>query len=96
MTMDRFRANLVIEGGMPFQEDGWRNITISNVRFTLVKPCARCIIITTDQRTGVRGKEPLRTLATYRSKDHKVMFGMNAVGATEGSLRVGSAVRTII
>jgi hypothetical protein len=62
------------------------------VRFTLVKPCARCIITTTDQRTGERGKEPLRTLATYRSKGHKVMFGMNAVGDDTGTVRVGDLV----
>ncbi len=95
IPMDRFRPNLVINGGAAFQEDGWREITIGTVRFTLVKPCARCVIITTDQRSGERGKEPLRTLATYRSKGHKVMFGMNAVGATEGSVRVGDEVRMV-
>lgn len=92
VPMDRFRPNLVIEGGTAFQEDGWQSITIGTARFDLVKPCARCVIITTDQISGVRGKEPLRTLATFRSKGNKVMFGMNAVGEEQGTVGVGMPV----
>jgi uncharacterized protein YcbX len=90
--MERFRPNLVIAGGAAFQEDGWRSVRIGTARFDLVKPCGRCIIITTDQRTSERDKEPLRTLATYRSKVNKVLFGMNAVGDAEGTVRVGDLV----
>jgi uncharacterized protein len=93
--MERFRPNLVIAGGAPFQEDGWRSITIGGLRFDLVKPCARCTIITTDQRTGVRSNEPLRTLATYRNKANKVLFGMNAMGEAGGVLRIGDAVTVV-
>jgi uncharacterized protein YcbX len=93
LPMDRFRPNLVIAGGAAFQEDRWKEVAIGSSRFRLVKPCARCVITTFDQRTGERGKEPLRTLATYRSKDGNVLFGMNAMG--EGaSVRVGDAVIT--
>ncbi len=91
--MERFRPNLVIAGGTAFQEDAWRRIHIGAARFDLVKPCARCVITTTDQLTGERGKEPLRTLATYRSIGNKVMFGMNAVGDLQGELRVGDTVQ---
>ncbi len=87
--MERFRPNLVIAGGTPFQEDGWRRIHIGQVRFDLVKPCARCVITTTDQRTGARGKEPLRTLATFRDQRSNVMFGMNAVAELTGRIRIG-------
>jgi uncharacterized protein YcbX len=90
--MERFRPNLIITGGTAFQEDTWTDIRIGDARFQLVKPCARCVVITTDQRTGERSKEPLRTLATYRSKGNKVMFGMNAVGDATGSIRVGDLV----
>jgi hypothetical protein len=90
--MERFRPNLVIAGGSAFQEDGWRSVRIGTARFDLVKPCGRCIIITTDQRTGERDREPLRTLATYRGKGNKVLFGMNAVGDAEGTVRVGDLV----
>jgi uncharacterized protein len=92
VPMDRFRPNLVIVGGDAFQEDQWREITIGDVEFKLVKPCARCVIVTTDQRTGSREKEPLRTLAEYRRKGSKVLFAMNAVAAGGGTLRVGDPV----
>ena len=93
--MERFRPNLVIAGGEAFQEDGWRTVHIGAARFDLVKPCARCTIITTDQRTGARDKEPLRTLATFRSAGNKVLFGMNAVGDAHGQVRVGDSVTVI-
>lgn len=97
LPMDRFRPNIVIAGGTPFQEDTWTETIIGDARFACVKPCSRCAITTTDQRTGERGKEPLRTLATYRrgpggSDAVKVDFGMNAM-AIEGSIvRVGDSV----
>jgi uncharacterized protein YcbX len=96
VPMDRFRPNLVIEGGTPYQEDAWRELLIGTARFRLVKPCARCVIVTTDQRTGERDKEPLRTLASYRSKGNKVMFGMNAVGDTSGTVMVGAQVTVLM
>ncbi len=95
VPMERFRPNLVIAGGDAFQEDGWKEIAIGDARFHLVKPCGRCVVTTTDQRTGERGKEPLRTLATYRREGEKVLFGMNAVGSVEGSVRVGDEVVVI-
>ena len=97
--MDRFRPNLVIAGGTPFQEDDWRRISIGTSHFDLVKPCARCVITTTEQYTGQRGKEPLRTLANFRKRggqgSSRVDFGMNAIGTTGSTVRVGDAVQPI-
>lgn len=95
IPMDRFRPNLVIAGGDAFQEDRWQEISIGDVHFRLVKPCARCLVTTTDQLTGERGKEPLRTLATYRRDGEKVLFGMNAVGSVKGIIRVGDEVTVV-
>ena len=97
LPMERFRPNIVINGGEPFQEDHWKEITVGTARFALVKPCGRCMITTTDQRTGERGKEPLRTLATYRRRkgvenEVKVDFGMNAMALKEDVVRVGDLV----
>ncbi|MBL7939252.1 MAG: MOSC domain-containing protein [Flavobacteriales bacterium] len=97
IPMDRFRPNLVIGGGSAFQEDGWKKISIGPAPFTLVKPCGRCVIPTTDQFTGERSKEPTRTLATYRRRagsegEVKVDFGMNAMGPDSGSLRTGDPI----
>jgi uncharacterized protein YcbX len=93
--MDRFRPNLVIEGAAPWVEDAWRTVQVGGVRFELVKPCGRCVIINTDQATGARSTEPLRTLATFRSKGNKVLFGMNAVCADAGTVRVGDLVTVL-
>lgn len=95
VPMDRFRPNLVIEGAAPWVEDAWRTVQVGGVCFELVKPCGRCVIINTDQTTGARNAEPLRTLATFRSKGNKVLFGMNAVCADAGSVRVGDLVTAL-
>jgi uncharacterized protein YcbX len=91
--MNRFRPNLVVAGSAPFAEDEWRTIQIGGIPMQVVKPCARCVVTTTDQATGRRdGDEPLRTLATFRRRDSKVMFGQNVVHYGTGTLRVGDGV----
>ena len=90
--MDRFRPNIVVEGCPAHAEDGWLRVTMGEVSFRVVKPCARCVITTTDQATGVRGHEPLRTLATYRRVGRNVLFGQNLIHDGPGTLRVGDRV----
>jgi MOSC domain-containing protein len=92
LPMNRFRPNLVVAGGGPYEEDRWVCIEIGGIRLRVVKPCGRCVVTTTDQTTGERGKEPLRTLATYRKRDGEVMFGQNVVHEGGGRLRVGDPV----
>lgn len=95
LPMDRFRPNIVLSGGEAHQEDRWREVHIGDVSFNVVKPCGRCVITTADQRTGERGVEPLRTLATYRRRagaHHVVDFGMNAMAPAGGVVRVGDGV----
>jgi len=89
VPMDRFRPNLVAGGTAPHAEDGWRRIRVGDVVFDLVKPCARCVVTTVDQRTGVAEEEPLRTLATYRKVGSKVLFGQNAIHVAPGTVRAG-------
>jgi uncharacterized protein YcbX len=95
LPMNRFRPNIVIDGGEPFEEDRWRTISIDGISFTVAKPCARCAITTTDQNTAERSKEPLRTLATFRKADAGVMFGQNLIHNGTGVLRVGSEVQLL-
>jgi uncharacterized protein len=92
LPMNRFRPNLVVAGAEAYAEDGWDQIRINDITFTLVKPCSRCVITTTDQATAIRGREPLRTLARYRKVNGEVMFGQNAVHDGAGHLRVGQPV----
>jgi uncharacterized protein len=79
LPMNRFRPNVVVEGTAPWAEDDWRRIRIGEVVFRVTKPCARCVITTTDQETAERGKEPLRTLARHRRAGDQLLFGQNLV-----------------
>jgi uncharacterized protein YcbX len=93
VPMERFRPNLVFSGGAPFEEDSWDTLRIGKGNFKITKPCARCVLITIDQNSGERGKEPLRTLNTYRKLDNKVLFGQNMLLLNGGKVKVGDEVR---
>lgn len=95
LPMNRFRPNLVVEGLGPFGEDAVRLLRIGTAVVELVKSCARCVVTTTDQDSGVRGREPLRTLATYRTIDRGIRFGQNGVPRVLGTLRAGDPVEIL-
>lgn len=95
VPMTRFRPNFIIEGSDPFEEDSWKDLQIGEVTFRAVKPCARCIIPTIDLSTGLRGQEPLKTLATYRRKGNEVYFGQNLIALNRGMVRRGDVVKVI-
>ena len=88
LPMNRFRPNFVFTGGEPFEEDTWGEFETGNVKFQCVKPCSRCIIPTTDQETGARAAEPLKTLATFRQAGHKILFGQNVVWLGQEDMRI--------
>ncbi len=89
LPMNRFRPNLVFTGGDPFEEDNWKDFNIGQLKFRAVKPCARCVITTTNQDTAERNEEPLKTLATYRNFGNKVLFGINVISNSTGNVFVG-------
>jgi uncharacterized protein YcbX len=86
LPMARFRPNVVIDGSLPWAEDGWRRIRIGAAEFRAVKGCDRCVITMTDPDTGARGKEPIATLARYRRWDGETWFGLNLVPDTPGAV----------
>jgi uncharacterized protein YcbX len=47
---------------------------------------------TVNQETAEKGKEPLKTLATFRTFDHKVMFGQNMLLLKGDRIRVRDEV----
>lgn len=111
LPMNRFRPNLVISGADAFEEDGWENIRMGDALFRSTKPCERCVITTVDQSKGVvAGKEPLKTLASYRQakivmperaaslgvNETAVLFGQNLIAESVGAtVRVGDAVEEL-
>jgi uncharacterized protein len=92
LPMDRFRPNLVIEGGAPWEEERFGRVRVGGVVLRLPKQCARCNVTTIDQTTAARGKEPLLTLARTRRVGSQVCFAMNAIPDGPGRVRVGNAV----
>jgi uncharacterized protein YcbX len=96
LPMNRFRPNLVVRGCAPYAEDSWNDIQIGGVRLHIVKACERCAITTVNQSTAEKGKEPLRTLATYREREGRILFGQNLIHEGRGVLEVGREVEILI
>jgi hypothetical protein len=96
ITMDRFRPNMVVETSEPFIEDTWKQIQIGEIQFAVVKPCSRCLVTTTNQKTGVTNpqKEPLLTLSTFRHTSEGIMFGQNLIAVDNGVIKMGERLKT--
>ncbi|MFD1934090.1 MOSC domain-containing protein [Nonomuraea mangrovi] len=88
----RFRPSVVVDGLVPFEEDGWREVRIGGVDFRVSELCDRCAVTIIDPDTRLRGKEPLRTLARHRRWDGKTWFGIRLVPRTLGVINVGDPV----
>ena len=95
--INRFRPNIVFEGGTPHLEDTWTSIRIEMALFESIKSCARCTMINLEQETATRGKEPLRTLAKYRFCDNKIWFGryFKYKESSKTQLRVGDEIQVL-
>ena len=96
VAMNRFRPNLVDGCCDAFAEDTWTRFRIGDTIFRNAGKSDRCIMTTTDQLTGERGKEPLKTLATFRrgpADSTAVYFGVNLIHETkQGMLHVGAEI----
>ncbi|MCW2928528.1 MAG: N-terminal beta barrel domain family [Thermoleophilia bacterium] len=93
VPMERFRPNIVVEAALAWAEDAWGSIDVAGARFNVAKPCGRCVITTTDQRSGTRHVEPLPTLTRLRRVGRSVNFGTYLLPRTIGAtVRVGAPV----
>jgi len=96
VSSDRFRANIMISGTTPYNEDTWKNIRIGDIEFTVPKTTSRCMITTINQQTAQTGKEPLRTLSLYRTMDSRTLFGIYLIHKQKyGIIRVGDVVEVL-
>jgi uncharacterized protein YcbX len=104
--INRFRPSMVIAGGDAHDEDRFgRIVTSGGVEFEGKTLCERCPVPMIDQETAVMGKEPNKTLATYRRgrhlKDHPylkpnaVYFGRNCNHLSTGTISVGDLVESL-
>ncbi|KAL9226061.1 hypothetical protein vseg_001913 [Gypsophila vaccaria] len=74
----RFRPNLVISGGDPYNEDLWSGVTIGSKYFSSLGGCNRCQMINFVHQSGnvQKTNEPLATLASYRRVKGRILFGI--------------------
>lgn len=93
----RFRPNIVFSGGKPYLEDEIDAFSINQINFTGLENCERCIIPNIDPEKGILGndKEPLKTLATYRTQNGKINLGRNVVHTGAGLISVGDQLHII-
>ena len=92
--MARFRPNIEVSGAPAWAEDGWvgQRVRVGDVVFRVVKGYGRCVVTTTDQDTGVRGREPLRTLGRHRNVDQELLFALALIPEITGTITVGDEI----
>ncbi|XP_037082509.1 molybdenum cofactor sulfurase-like [Pollicipes pollicipes] len=74
---DRFRANLVVAGLPPYEEERMELVTLGDTTLRMLGDCSRCQMICVDQATGERSREPLLTLSAARGR--RMPFGVHLV-----------------
>ena len=92
LPMNRFRPNFVFSGGNAFDEDHFDEIQLGTAVFMAAKLCARCVITTVDQETGIKGEQPLPTLAGYRKINNNIYFGQNLLLLKPGTVSRGDVL----
>lgn len=94
VAMNRFRANLVLEGLDAFDEDHASELHIGSASLRITKACTRCTVPGVDPQTGEFSADVPDALASFRRREQGVLFGVNAmVSAGAGSrLAVGDPV----
>lgn len=109
ITADVFRSNIVVAENaspsntdtgtteQPYIEDTWTGLSIGphHLRFDVLGSCQRCQMVCIDQFTGVRGDEPLATLAKTRRVDGRTYFGRH-VCLGEGEIFGNEEERTVM
>ncbi|EDX16048.1 GD19688 [Drosophila simulans] len=73
-TVDRFRANIIIDTGSAFEELTYKALSIGGIQFQVEGPCQRCDMICINQRTGERSPETLTTIS--RLQKGRMRFGI--------------------
>lgn len=70
-----FRSNVVLSGGVPFQEETLTTLKIGENTFKKVELCKVCKSTLVDRTSGIMMPEPLATFSKYRSTENGVFFG---------------------
>ena len=92
VDINRFRANIVLDGCAAHAEDDWSKISVNDIEILLPKACSRCIIPSIDQLTAEKYPEVLKALSLYRKQQNNIYFGQNAMHSSQGFISVGQSV----
>ena len=97
VPMTRFRPNLVVDGATAWAEDTWigQRLRVGEVMFRAAKSCARCVVTTIDQETGIKSRQPLRALGTHRRYADGLLFAINLIPDTTGTVSVGDEMTVV-
>ena len=96
----RFRINLEIEGGEPYEEDSWDGglVRVGEAIIRVRGQIPRCIVTTLAPETGEKDFKTLNMIARYRPRiggRGGLPFGMYAEVVEAGPVRVGDPVEPI-
>ena len=96
VSVENFRPNLVIAGGVAHQEDLWTEVSVGKgLRLRVTGPCSRCAMVNIDHRDGNKNAPVLKTLASYRRDKAQIYFGQFLAieeAGSDGWVHVGSSV----
>jgi uncharacterized protein YcbX len=97
LPITRFRPNIVLGGAQPWAEDAWtgKGVRIGEATFHVPEGSGRCVVTTTDQETGERGHEPLRTLGRHRNVGQRLLFATLLVPDGPAQVRVGDTLEPL-
>jgi uncharacterized protein len=108
--IDRWRANLLIEGAEAWAEDTWRRVRVGDLTMDLGLPWPRCAVPQVDQDAGERRREPAVVLRARRwctsatdlpeflrpMLEGQALFGVMAAATPIGArIAVGDAVEVL-
>ena len=95
----RFRLNVEVSGGEPFQEDTWigRSVRVGDTVLRIPGPIPRCAVTTYHPDTGERDFGTLKAIKDVRgiSPENKLYFGVYANVEQPGTIRLGDKVEPI-
>lgn len=95
VSINRFRANIIIDGCDAHAEDTWASISVNDIGILLAKPCSRCVIPSIHQQSAEKHPVILKTLAQYRRRNGKVIMGQNGLHCCNGHVSVGQEITFI-
>ena len=85
----RFRPNFLISGLKAYEEEMVDTVTAGDFTLQIIKPSGRCAIPNIDPDHQSIGKEPMRTLASYKNSGNNVTFGIYATVSKTGKALLG-------